>query len=80
MKYFMFLFLRLYKRFLSPFIGNQCIYTPTCSMYMYDAIKRYGAIIGCAMGTKRLLTCTPFHRGGFNPVRENYRGKIKWLI
>ena len=80
MKYLMFFLLRIYKRFLSPIFGNQCIYTPTCSMYMYDAIKRYGVLIGCAMGTKRLLICTPFHRGGFNPVRENYRGKIKWLL
>lgn len=80
MKYILFLFLRLYKITLSPFIGRDCIYTPTCSMYMYDAVKKHGAFIGFFMGVKRVLRCTPFHRGGFDPVRENYRGKNRWLI
>ncbi len=72
--------LRIYKIMLSPFIGRQCIYVPTCSMYMYDAVERYGAVVGTAMGIKRVFRCTPFHRGGFDPVPENYRGKIRWLI
>lgn len=72
--------LLLYKRTLSPIVGNRCAYTPTCSMYSYDAIAKYGAIIGIVLTAGRLLRCTPFSKGGFDPVKENYRGRIKWLI
>ena len=42
MKWLGMAFILLYKRTLSPFIGRSCRYTPTCSMYAYDAIRRYG--------------------------------------
>ncbi|MCI5819297.1 MAG: membrane protein insertion efficiency factor YidD [Acidaminococcus sp.] len=80
MKYICFFLLKLYKLFISPITGTQCLYTPTCSMYMYDAISKHGTLKGIAMGTGRLLRCNPFSRGGFDPVPENYRGKCKWLI
>lgn len=72
--------LELYKRTLSPLLGRHCAYTPTCSMYSYDAIVRYGAVVGILLTIGRLLRCTPFAKGGFDPVRENYRGKVRWLI
>ena len=49
-------------------------------MYAYDAVERYGALIGGMMGLFRVLRCNPFSKGGFDPVPENYRGKIKWLV
>jgi putative component of membrane protein insertase Oxa1/YidC/SpoIIIJ protein YidD len=49
-------------------------------MYSYDAIKKHGAFVGLLMTIERLSRCNPFHKGGFDPVPENYRGKIKWLI
>jgi len=49
-------------------------------MYMYDAIEKHGVIKGIVLGVKRLLKCGPWAKGGFDPVRENYRGKLKWLI
>ena len=70
----------VYKRTLSPLIGRNCKYTPTCSMYAYGAVERYGAVIGGIMGLFRVLRCNPFSKGGFDPVPENYRGKIKWLV
>ncbi len=70
----------LYKKLLSPAIGRDCIYTPTCSMYTLDAINKHGAIKGTFMGVKRILRCTPFHRGGFDPVPENLRGNAKWVL
>lgn len=74
------LLIKYYKRFISPSLKERCIYTPTCSMYMMTAIKKHGAIKGCIMGAKRLLRCTPFHQGGYDPVIENYQGNAKWLI
>ena len=79
-KRFLMFLLLVYKRTLSRFTGNHCAYTPTCSMYSYDAIKKHGAFIGILMTIERLLRCNPFVKGGFDPVPENYRGKIKWLI
>lgn len=79
-KRFLMMLLLLYKRTLSRIFGNHCAYTPTCSMYSYDAIKKYGAVVGVLMTIERLVRCNPFHHGGFDPVPENYRGKIKWLI
>ena len=61
--------LRVYKRFVSPFLPSACRYHPTCSEYMLDAVNKYGAARGIWMGTRRLLRCHPFHEGGFDPVR-----------
>lgn len=72
--------LLMYKRFVSPFLSGNCRYTPTCSMYAYDAIEKYGAVAGSVMGLFRILRCNAFFKGGFEPVPENYRGKIKWLL
>lgn len=80
MKRFCLALLNWYKRVLSPVLGRHCAYTPTCSMYSYDAITKYGTVVGIFLTACRLLRCTPFAKGGFDPVRENYRGRIKWLI
>jgi len=61
--------LRCYKRFLSPMLPSACRFHPTCSEYMLEAVDKYGAARGLAMGTRRLLRCHPFHAGGFDPVR-----------
>ncbi len=49
-------------------------------MYAYDAIQRWGVIAGIFLGSLRILRCNPFREGSFDPVRENYKGKIKWLV
>ena len=62
--------IRLYKRYLSPMLPSACIYEPTCSMYTYQAIERYGVIRGSWMGMKRIARCHPFHAGGYDPVPD----------
>lgn len=62
--------IRLYKRFLSPLLPSACIYEPTCSVYTYQAIERYGVIRGSWMGAKRIARCHPFHEGGYDPVPD----------
>ncbi len=69
-----------YKRAISPSLGDKCIYTPTCSMYTLDAIKKYGVIIGIGKGIKRIIRCNPFAKGGFDPVRENIKGSARWTL
>lgn len=65
---FLILLIRIYQLTLSPFIGNQCRYTPTCSNYGIEAIKKYGAIKGGWLTIKRILSCNPWGGSGYDPV------------
>ena len=58
---------RIYQRLLSPLIGRQCRFHPTCSEYFILAVQKYGAISGAARGVWRILRCHPFNRGGYDP-------------
>lgn len=69
-----------YKKFISPVMGRRCIYVPSCSMYMCDAIEQYGVIRGTAKGICRLLRCNPFAKGGYDPVELNLKGSAKWIL
>ncbi|MEE0027158.1 MAG: membrane protein insertion efficiency factor YidD [Atopobiaceae bacterium] len=61
-------FVRGYRRYISPLLPDSCIYSPTCSEYMLEAVQKYGAARGSWLGIRRLLRCHPFHRGGYDPV------------
>jgi hypothetical protein len=63
--------IRLYRRVLSPLIGGQCRFTPTCSNYAEQAIELYGAARGSWMALRRLLRCHPLCDGGPDPVPGN---------
>ncbi len=57
-----------YKRAISPMIPPSCRFEPTCSMYTYEAIQKYGVIRGSWLGFRRILRCNPFNPGGYDPV------------
>ena len=54
-----------------------CKHVPTCSEYTKEAIKKYGAIKGSFLGIKRILKCNPFSKGGYNPVPNYDKRRIK---
>ena len=60
--------IRFYQRFISPLLPRTCIYTPTCSEYAVQAIRKYGCLRGGYLAVKRILRCHPFHEGGYDPV------------
>jgi putative membrane protein insertion efficiency factor len=60
--------IRLYQLVLSPFLGGQCRFYPSCSAYTREAIAKYGLLKGIALGGRRLLRCHPFHPGGVDQV------------
>ena len=58
---------RIYQWTLSPIIGRQCRFQPTCSHYFIGAVEKYGAIRGSLKGVWRICRCNPFCRGGDDP-------------
>ena len=60
--------IRLYQYFLSPLLGSQCRFTPTCSHYAADALNKYCAAKGAYLASRRLLRCHPWCDGGYDPV------------
>ena len=60
--------IRFYKVCISPYLGNHCRYTPTCSQYAYDAISKYGIFKGGWLALRRLLRCHPWGGSGYDPV------------
>lgn len=62
------LIIRLWQRILSPFMGNNCRFQPTCSAYAREALETHGIIRGAAYSVCRILRCNSLSRGGFEPV------------
>jgi len=68
-RYLMLGLLCAYRAFVSPFLPPACRFEPTCSRYMIEAVRKYGAVRGVFMGVRRLLRCHPFSPGGYDPVQ-----------
>jgi putative membrane protein insertion efficiency factor len=62
------LVIRAYQITLSPFVGGQCRFYPTCSHYGLDAYRAHGVLRGTLLTARRILRCHPFTRGGYDPV------------
>ncbi|GHE96286.1 membrane protein insertion efficiency factor YidD [Thalassotalea profundi] len=60
--------IKSYQRFISPLLGNNCRFNPTCSFYAIEAINRFGVIKGTWLAGKRILKCHPLNEGGDDPV------------
>lgn len=58
----------LYQRLLSPKLGANCRFRPTCSQYAREAVEIHGAFRGSSLALRRLLRCHPWHEGGYDPV------------
>ncbi len=58
---------RIYQWTLSPLVGRQCRFQPTCSNYFIQAVRKYGALRGSWRGVCRILRCHPWNPGGYDP-------------
>ncbi|BBD78338.1 MULTISPECIES: membrane protein insertion efficiency factor YidD [Hydrogenophilus] len=59
---------RGYQYLISPWLGQNCRFTPTCSQYLIEAVERHGVVRGLWLGVKRVGRCHPWHPGGEDPV------------
>lgn len=57
-----------YQRFISPLLGSNCRFYPSCSAYAVEALETHGALVGSYLSAKRLCRCQPFCAGGVDPV------------
>tara|TARA_B100000900_G_C20238572_1_gene576887 strand:+ start:412 stop:651 length:240 start_codon:yes stop_codon:yes gene_type:complete len=67
--------IKCYKFLISPMLGQSCRYLPTCSEYSIEALKTYGFFKGVLLSIKRILSCHPWGRGGFDPVKKEVKVK-----
>lgn len=58
---------RVYQKLLSPLLGSNCRFTPTCSSYFIEAVRKYGAVRGGIKGAWRIMRCHPWSEGGHDP-------------
>ena len=65
---FLILLIRGYQLVISPMLGPHCRFTPTCSQYGIEALRRFGMVKGGWLTVKRVLKCHPLHEGGDDPV------------
>ncbi|MBS0195975.1 MAG: membrane protein insertion efficiency factor YidD [Planctomycetes bacterium] len=65
--------IRVYQVVLSPLLGGQCRYAPSCSHYAVDAYREHGVLRGTRLTVSRILRCHPFAKGGYDPVPPRER-------
>jgi hypothetical protein len=70
MKYPLLLLIRFYQLFISPMLGSNCRFYPTCSHYAKEAIEKHGALKGSWLAIRRIGRCNPWHEGGVDLVPE----------
>ena len=67
--------IRFYQRFISPLFVSHCRFYPTCSQYALESFEQHGLFKGFYLSVKRVLSCNPWHAGGYNPVPAPHKNK-----
>ncbi|HHZ66104.1 MAG TPA: membrane protein insertion efficiency factor YidD [Flavobacteriales bacterium] len=62
------LLIKVYQKILSPMFVSVCRYTPTCSQYGIEAIRKHGPFKGVYLLVKRIVSCHPWGKHGYDPV------------
>ncbi|MBC99699.1 MAG: membrane protein insertion efficiency factor YidD [Halobacteriovoraceae bacterium] len=73
MKFLLLFFIKTYQYLLSPFLGRNCRFSPTCSCYAKECLEHFPAHKALWYSLVRILKCNPFHSGGFDPIPETKR-------
>ena len=73
--YFLISIIRIYQLFISPILGQNCRYLPTCSEYSIESIKKFGFFRGIFLSLKRISKCHPWGNHGYDPVPNRTKEK-----
>ena len=76
MKQVLLALVRFYRYAISPMLGRNCRFYPSCSAYAVEAVERHGALRGSWLAARRVCRCHPFHPGGYDPVPTGPRTDI----
>lgn len=68
MKYLLIIPIKIYQKVLSPILGSNCRFQPTCSAYSLEAVEKYGFFKGGSLAIKRIFSCHPWGKTGYDPV------------
>ena len=60
--------INIYKYLISPLLGNNCRFLPTCSEYTKESIIKFGLVHGIRLGLKRIIKCHPWGKSGYDPI------------
>ena len=77
-KYLIFPFvtiIKFYRSAISPFLPATCKYQPTCSQYSIEALEKHGLFFGSYLAVRRILSCHPWGKSGYDPVPEKFKRK-----
>ena len=69
------LIIKFYQLAISPYLPARCRYNPTCSHYSIEALKKHGLFFGSYLMVKRILSCHPWGKSGYDPVPEKFKRK-----
>ncbi len=72
MRKILILLIRGYRYAISPMLGHNCRYTPTCSQYAIEALQRFGVVKGGWLALRRLFSCHPWGSSGYDPVPHDH--------
>ena len=68
--------IKIYQFIISPLIGQNCRYLPTCSEYAIESLKLHGLLRGSFFAIRRILKCHPFGGHGFDPIPKRKQNKV----
>lgn len=75
MKFIIIHLIKFYQFFISPLLGNNCRFSPTCSQYTKECFEVYSPIKAFCLSLVRICKCHPFHSGGYDPVQKEHSKK-----
>lgn len=70
---------KFYRKYLTYIIRSNCIFTPTCSAYALEALKKRNVFVAIGLIIWRILRCNPLSKGGYDPVPDS-KSKKKWVL
>ncbi len=78
-KKFLIFLVNVYRKFFTHILRSHCIFTPTCSAYALEALKKRNIFIAIGLIIWRILRCNSLNKGGFDPVPDSFE-KLKWVL